>query len=175
MPRRLSAHEQALWSRVAATVRPITGNRPALTPAPEPPRPQPKPAIKAAEPIPPRPLIRPANAPRSVAGATLDGGWDSKLRKGDIRPDRIIDLHGHTLAAAHDVLIQALDDAHGNGDRVLLVITGKGRADRPSRIRAELAHWLDAGIMRSRIASLRGAHPRHGGAGAFYLILRRKT
>lgn len=173
MPRRLSAHEQALWSRVAATVRPITGNRTA--PAPEPPKPPFKPTPKLIEPIPPRPLIRPANAPRTVAGATLDGGWDSKLRKGDIRPDRIIDLHGHTLAAAHHVLSQALDDANSSGDRVLLIITGKGRADRPSRIRAELAHWLDAGVMRSRIASLRGAHPRHGGAGAFYVILRRKT
>lgn len=173
MSRRLSAHEQALWSRVAATVRPFTGNRPVALPLP--PKPQPLPVAKRVEPIPPRPLIRPANAPSSVAGATLDGGWDSKLRKGDIRPDRIIDLHGHTLAAAHDVLSQALDQAHADGDRVLLIITGKGRADRPSRIRAELAHWLDAGVMRSRIASLRGAHPRHGGAGAFYVILRRKT
>ena len=97
------------------------------------------------------------------------------MRAGDIRPDRIIDLHGHTLAAAHDVLSLALDQAHANGDRVLLVITGKGRVDRPSRIRGELAHWLDAGAMRSRIASLRTAHPRHGGGGAFYLILRRHS
>ncbi|PZN92182.1 MAG: DNA mismatch repair protein MutS, partial [Alphaproteobacteria bacterium] len=124
-------------------------------------------------PAPPRPLNAPAKPTRTVAGATLDGGWDRKLRQGEVRPDRIIDLHGHTLAAAHDVLAHALDDAHANGDRVLLVITGKGRADRPSRIRGELAHWLDAGAMRSRIASLRAAHPRHGGGGAFYLILRR--
>jgi DNA-nicking Smr family endonuclease len=171
--RRLTAHEQALWSRVAATVRPIAGKRPAVA---APPPPHPKPVDKPPRtpvPPPPRPLNTTAKPQKTLAGATHDGGWDRKLRTGDIRPDRIIDLHGHTLAAAHDVLSQALDHAHANGDRVLLVITGKGRADRPSRIRGELAHWLDAGAMRSRIASLRTAHPRHGGGGAFYLILRR--
>ncbi len=173
MSRRLSAHEQALWSRVAATVRPIAGKRAAMVtpppPAPKPPQTPPRMTV----PAPPRPLNAPAKPAKTVAGATLDGGWDRKLRQGEVRPDCIIDLHGHTLAAAHDVLAHALDDAHANGDRVLLVITGKGRADRPSRIRGELAHWLDAGAMRSRIASLRAAHPRHGGGGAFYLILRR--
>ncbi len=177
MARRLSAHEQALWSRVAATVRPIKGNRTAtVSPPPDPQKTTAKPLKHPPKPtaiIPPRPLIRAANAPKTVAGATLDGSWDSKMRKGDIRPDRIIDLHGHTLAAAHDVLTTALDDASTTGDRILLIITGKGRTDRPSRIRAELVHWLDAGTQRSRIAALRPAHPRHGGGGAFYLVLRR--
>ncbi len=169
MARRLSAHEHALWSRVAATIRPMGGKvqPPAPLPIPERTRITPIPP----EPIPPRPLQQAPKSP--VSGATLDGGWDRKLRQGDIRPDRVIDLHGHTLAAAHDVLTRALDQANANGDRVLLIITGKGRADRPSRIRAELAHWLDAGSHRSRIAALRPAHPRHGGGGAFYLILRR--
>ncbi|PZN92103.1 MAG: DNA mismatch repair protein MutS, partial [Alphaproteobacteria bacterium] len=36
MSRRLSAHEQALWSRVAATVRPIASKRAAMV-APPPP------------------------------------------------------------------------------------------------------------------------------------------
>ncbi|OYU14703.1 MAG: DNA mismatch repair protein MutS [Alphaproteobacteria bacterium PA4] len=170
--RRLSAHEQALWSRVAASVRPL--KRAAAPPpaAPAPPVAAPRALPKSPEIPPPRPLIAPRNAP-SVTARTLDGGWDRKLRGGDIRPDRVVDLHGHTLAAAHAVLAAALDNAMAAGDRVILVITGKGRPDRPSRIRHELAHWLDHGSQRSRIAALRPAHPRHGGGGAFYLILRR--
>ena len=109
-----------------------------------------------------------------VSAATLDGGWDRRLRQGDIRPDRIIDLHGHTLATAHLVLTDALETASSDGERIILIITGKGRSDRPGRIRAELSHWLETANQRSRIAALRPAHPRHGGSGAFYLILRRR-
>lgn len=108
-----------------------------------------------------------------VTAATLDGGWDQRLRRGQIRPDRVIDLHGYTLADAHAALAMALDHAAVDGARVILVITGKGRHDRPSRIKAELADWLESGAFRHRIAALRPAHPRHGGGGAYYLILRR--
>ena len=59
------------------------------------------------------------------------------------------------------------------GTRVILVVTGKGRPDRPARIRAELMHWLERPDLRAHVASLRAAHPRHGGGGAFYVILRR--
>jgi DNA-nicking Smr family endonuclease len=69
--------------------------------------------------------------------------------------------------------MMALDDAAMEGTRIILVITGKGREDRPSRIKAELADWLESGALRHRIAALRPAHPRHGGGGAYYLILRR--
>ncbi|MEY4721316.1 MAG: hypothetical protein RIQ46_1041, partial [Pseudomonadota bacterium] len=33
--------------------------------------------------------------------------------------------------------------------------------------------WLAAGPFASRIAAVRPAHPRHGGAGAVYIVLRR--
>ncbi len=104
-------------------------------------------------------------------GAPLDGSWDRQISRGRIVPDRIIDLHGHTLADAHARLAAAIHA--GDGARVILVITGKGRPDRPARIRAELMHWLERPDMRAAVASVRAAHPRHGGSGAFYLILRR--
>jgi DNA-nicking Smr family endonuclease len=165
--RRLTAQEKALWSRVVATVRPLHGKHVAQPPqlrAPESPRPI------ASRPAPaPRPTAVPA---LPVTVATLDGSWDRRLRKGDIIPDRTIDLHGHTLAAAHNLLADIIE--RDGGERVLLVVTGKGRADRPSRIRAELQYWLESSRLRSRIAALRAAHPRHGGGGAFYVILKRR-
>ena len=175
MVRRLTAHERALWSRVAATVRPLPGQSapPAAIASPLPPAPQLPSRRTVSVPLPtPPPLRQPV---RPVTAATLDGSWDQRLRRGQVIPDRVIDLHGYTLADAHAVLAAALDDAAVDGARVLLVITGKGRSDRPSRIKAELAHWLEAGAFRHRIAALRPAHPRHGGGGAHYLILRRTT
>jgi DNA-nicking Smr family endonuclease len=169
--RRLSAHERALWARVAASVKPLAGKAapplPAMAPpalAP-PPKPAPQPARAAARPLSPaRPQPHPLGAP-------LDGTWDRQISRGRILPDRIIDLHGHTLADAHARLAAAIHA--GDGARVILVITGKGRPDRPARIRAELMHWLERPDLRNAVASVRAAHPRHGGGGAFYVILRR--
>lgn len=174
MARRLSAPEMALWSRVAASVRPLPGRIAPPLPA-APPRIEPAPHVSVPPPRPHRTLQTPRHAPPPVAAATLDGSWDRRLRQGDIRPDRVVDLHGHTLDAAHGVLAMALDSALANGERIILVITGKGRGDRPGRIKAEINHWLDAGHLRSRIAAFRPAHPRHGGSGAWYLILRRRS
>lgn len=189
MSRRLSAHERALWSRVAATIRPLATAAPSPTSTPtntpppaSPPAPgTPKTTLGTAAPKSPAPKSPAAKAPPqklpakapSVLAATLDGSWDRKLRGGRLAPDRIIDLHDHSLDRANQVLNFAVEDAALSGDRVLLVITGKGRADRPGRIRAELHHWLDSAHIRHRIAALRPASPRHGGNGAFYLILRR--
>ncbi|WP_375428802.1 Smr/MutS family protein [uncultured Sphingomonas sp.] len=119
----------------------------------------------------------PAKAPRP--GVTLDGGWDRRLLKGAVAPDNTIDLHGHTLASAHAMLDARLEDAVTRGDRVLLLVTGKPprpESERPharGAIRAAVADWLASSRHAGRIAAVRGAHPRHGGAGALYIILRR--
>lgn len=169
MSRRLSAHERALWSRVAATIRPFPGVKatPALS------QPLTKPVQIAPKPLIPAPRIPPKTPPKPVLAATLDSSWDRKITRGRLTPDRIIDLHDHNLERANHVLSAAIDAAAHTGDRILLVITGKGRPDRPARIRAELTHWLESTRLRPAIAALRPAHPRHGGSGAFYLILRR--
>jgi DNA-nicking Smr family endonuclease len=174
--RRLSAHERALWARVAASVKPLPGKRapemPAVVmpaaPAPAPPKaaPKPSPARPAAKAPPP-----PAKPKSHPLGASLDGTWDRQISRGRLSPDRVIDLHGHTVVDAHASLSSAI--LANDGTRVILVVTGKGRPDRPARIRAELMHWLERPNLRPHVASLRAAHPRHGGGGAFYVILRR--
>lgn len=112
----------------------------------------------------------------------LDGSWERRIKRGQLEPDIAIDLHGNSLATAHQRLDRALAEAVADGVRVLLVITGKSREkagsqDRPGRgaIRAEIAHWLDRSPFSANIASIRNAHPRHGGAGALYVIMRRKN
>ena len=173
--RRLTAHERSLWARVAASVKPLPGRTlpeapPVAVPVPTPVATAP---LKPGSPRPsPKPVAKPATAKAAhPMGATLDGSWDRRITRGRLTPDRVLDLHGHTVAEAHGLLYAAA--TAGDGARVLLVITGKGRPDRPSRIRAELMHWLERPDMRSAVASVRAAHPRHGGGGAFYVILRR--
>lgn len=180
-PRRLSPEERALWAKVAASVRPFVGRA-------APPPPPLEPASTDA-PLPtfsrePRPAGRPvAPARRPGPGETLDGGWDRRLARGLVAPDRGIDLHGHTLASAHSALEEALHDAVTSGARLLLVVTGKppGRAapgdqasPRRGLIRAAIGDWLAVSPHAGDIAAIRNAHPRHGGAGALYVVIRRR-
>ncbi len=184
--RRLDPEESALWQRVTATVRPIA-RRAAKTAAPvvedSPPSPKPPPTAKRGRVPPPRiPEATPVAQQKPLADS-LDGGWDRRLRRGVTQPDRTIDLHGHTLDSARRLLDNALDQALAGGVRVLLLITGKPPRDgdrgddgRPRRglIRASIGTWLQSSRHAGRIAAVRNAHPRHGGAGALYVILRRE-
>ena len=43
------------------------------------------------------------------------------------------------------------------------------------RIRAEFLGWLNRAENRARVRGVRPAHPRHGGSGAFYVLLRRRS
>lgn len=160
------------------TVKPLRGltrpeaKAPTTAEAPRFARKVPTPAAAPAVPL-------PRSAQRSGPGVTLDGGWDKRLARGMVMPDRSIDLHGHTLASAHALLDQGLAQAVARGDRVLLLVTGKPprpESERPharGAIRAAVTDWLAASRHADHIAAVRGAHPRHGGAGALYIVLRR--
>jgi DNA-nicking Smr family endonuclease len=175
MRRRLSPDEKALWAKVVATVQPIRPGEVVEAPV------EAAPAAAAAEP--PRPARKPAPpkaapAPRPVPGATLDGTWDRRLSSGSVAPDAIVDLHGHNLATAYDLLDRRLDQAIAQGARLLLLITGKPPTSdrRPvarGAIRAAVGDWLHASRHAGAIAAVRNAHPRHGGQGALYIVLRR--
>ena len=127
------------------------------------------------------PAARPVRAASRPPQNTLDGSWDKRLRDGGAAPDATIDLHGFTLAAAHGALEAGLSRAVARGARVVLLVTGRppppgrSRLDDPLRgiIRASVGDWLEHSPNASRIAAIRPAHPRHGGAGALYLVLRR--
>jgi len=176
MTRQLSAEERALWRKVVRNVRPLAdasvdGEEIAL-----PPEPSATPPTRAAG----RPATAPVAAGRPVRpGTTLDGSWDRRLGRGLVAPDLTVDLHGHSLGGAHDRLDRGLDEAVGRGARLLLLITGKAPVGdrRPvvrGVIRAAVGDWLAASRHAGDIAAIRNAHPRHGGAGALYIVLRRR-
>jgi DNA-nicking Smr family endonuclease len=112
-------------------------------------------------------------------GTTLDAGWDRRLARGLVAPDAVVDLHGHDLAGAYARLDRNLEEGVARGWRLLLLVTGKPPRDdrRPvvrGAIRAAVGDWLHASRHAADIAAVRNAHPRHGGTGALYIVLRRK-
>jgi len=175
--RRLNAEERALWEKVVASVKPLhrTPAPPAEAPSAPPASPKPRRSSPA-----PKPEARPRpEVARPGPGVTLDAGWDKRLSRGVVQPEATVDLHGHNLATAYDLLDRRLDQAIAGGVRLLLLITGKPPTDdrRPvgrGAIRAAVGDWLAASRHAGDIAAVRNAHPRHGGSGALYIVLRRK-
>ena len=185
--RRLSPDEEELWGRVTATIRPLSREvRPTAIPAAQAAVPAIVSPLAASKPAPP-PITRKPKGPAPVKrspppppvrpGTTLDGSWDRKLSGGRFQPDRVLDLHGHNLEGAWGAIDAALEEAIAEGDRVVLLVTGHFRSGEPpierGRIRAAVGDWLAVSRHAGKIAAVRNAHPRHGGGGSLYLILRR--
>jgi DNA-nicking Smr family endonuclease len=188
-PKGLSAAEAALWRKVTKTVVPINpprhgevaarsadggGSPPSAAPAESP-------LHRTSSGPPPRPGEDLGGTKPLSSTHGLDSSWERKLARAAIEPDFTLDLHGHTLDQAHRRLDSGLAQAKAMGARLVLLVTGNPRpleaADRGSRrgaIRAKVLDWLAAGPHGADIAAVRPAHRRHGGAGALYLVLRRK-
>ncbi len=188
-PRGLSHDEAELWSRVAATVKPLKRAVPAkllkavavplvaVVPVAAPKK------IKGRVPPASATVQQPViNAASSLAHdkAGLDSHWERRLARTGTAPDFTLDLHGCNLAQAHVRLDHGLLQAKAMGARLVLLITGKprpvaaaDRAETRGAIRAKVLDWLAAGPHASDIAAVRPAARRHGGEGALYLVLRR--
>jgi DNA-nicking Smr family endonuclease len=161
MKKGLSDKDIALWRRAMRNVRPRNERGP-------PPLPEGK---KTAATVRRRGAPPPSKA--RAPEATLDRGWERRVRRGQLIPDRSLDLHGYSQGRAHSLLLRVISEALETGARVVLVITGKGRDGAPGILRRAVPQWLAASPLAPHILALKPAHPSHGGAGALYVILRR--
>ena len=103
------------------------------------------------------------------------GAPPDRLRRGRLGVDARLDLHGLTQHAAHDALVRFVLDAHARGRRSLLVITGKGTfGDGRGILRARVPDWLNDPPLRDKVLAIETAQPKDGGAGALYVLLKRR-
>ena len=115
------------------------------------------------------------------APVQMDHKSFGKLRRGKLRPEGKIDLHGMTLDRAHPVLTGFVMNAHAQGKRLILVVTGKGKMRdeggpipvRHGVLRHQVPQWLGMQPMKSVVLQIAQAHVSHGGGGAYYVYLRR--
>ena len=177
--RPLTQEDREMWRRVTQSVRPV--NLPSRLVSAEPPNTAAPPAKKPKQAKPPAPPKSSAKGPNPASAVQLDGKLDSRLRRGRLEPERTLDLHGLTAARAEGILRVFVEQSRAEGIRLVLVITGKGRLrddhthampQRKGVLRDHLPVWVAS--MGTAVVKSQPAHPRHGGAGAFYLYLRRK-
>ena len=195
-PRILTDDERALWRRVAETTDRGTSREDGRPKPPSiPVDPQVPDVARTASPnsahsVRPLPRLNGSTASAALTGAEVaqvgrpEAGLDrrtaNRLRKGAREPDARIDLHGMSAERAHRACLTFLGDAMARGCRVVLVITGKGRSsDDPMArgrgvIRDSLPGWLRASPLGRSIVGIYQAHQKHGGAGAFYVYLKRR-
>jgi DNA-nicking Smr family endonuclease len=85
-----------------------------------------------------------------------------------------LDLHGCTQTQAYEKLIRFIARQAVQGNRRLLIITGKGREGQ-SVLHAQVPLWCEAPPLAQQIASVSPAAQQDGGEGAFYVTLRRSS
>ena len=124
---------------------------------------------------------------KSAKPSGLDGNTAARLRKGELKPQASLDLHGMTENVAHRALATFLRGAAARGLRLVIVVTGKGAraaaADEPFDMERETSRrgvlktmtprWLRERDLAPFIAEMRPAHRSHGGDGALYVYLRK--
>jgi DNA-nicking Smr family endonuclease len=88
--------------------------------------------------------------------------------------DGRIDLHGLTQDEAHRALTAFIGRMRRSGARCVLVITGRGLRTG-GVLRQAVPQWLDAPGLRDMVLAFGPARIEHGGEGALYVLLRRRT
>lgn len=145
------------------------------------------------ETIPLAPVKRVAAEPnvktKSGKPSGVDGTTAEKLRKGELKPQASLDLHGMTENVAHRALATFMRGAASRGLRLVIVVTGKGApaatSDEPFDLERETSRrgvlktmtprWLREPDLAPFIADVRSAHRSHGGDGALYVYLRKSS
>jgi DNA-nicking Smr family endonuclease len=183
--RALSETERELWESVAKQTKPLR-KKPraakALVPSPIEAKPAPtKPAAAPKSPPAARTLKakRPDQPSPAPPLAPLGRRERSQLSRGKKDIDARLDLHGMTQDRAHHALFAFLQRANSNGLTFVLVITGKGRVTGAESergvLRRQVPQWLNLPEFRSLVVGFEEAHVGHGGEGALYVRVRRRS
>ncbi|NKB36673.1 MAG: DNA mismatch repair protein MutS [Gammaproteobacteria bacterium] len=95
-----------------------------------------------------------------------------RLKRGQIPCERVLDLHGMTIAVAKEAFCDFLLMARKTNWRCVRIIHGKGKGSRDgiAVLKGKVEHWLR---QRDEILAFSTARPVDGGTGAMYVLIRR--
>ncbi|MCG7520400.1 Smr/MutS family protein [Ruegeria sp. Ofav3-42] len=190
--RKLTAEEIELWRKVAKQAERMHPEipqsvHPATLPKPKPTK-TPKPRFEAFEVgqtaagKPARHALKPTIGDSLRASPVqMDTKAFGRMKRGKIKPEGKLDLHGMRVDTAHPALIRFILSAQASGKRLVLVVTGKGKdRDEPGPIptprgvlRNQVPQWLTLPPLAQAVLQVAPAHISHGGDGAYYVYLRR--
>ncbi len=108
---------------------------------------------------------------------------DQKMTRGHVEIDASIDLHGLNQEQARLELNNFILRSKKNNFKIVLVITGKGNSPKTDSLyevdnsqrgvlNKNLPLWLKKDEIRKNINGYRYASQKHGGQGAYYILLK---
>ena len=103
----------------------------------------------------------------------FDRRTERRLRDGTVAIEARLDLHGMTQSEAYTALQHFMATQIKAQSRTVLIITGKGKGG-DGVLRSSLGSWLQSLPYAKDILAIHSAAIRHGGQGAFYVMLRRQ-
>jgi len=110
---------------------------------------------------------------------------DLKFSKKKTLKTRHIDLHGFTLERANITITKFIEDCYQNSVSKIIVVTGKGLHSNVEKdpyvskdlsiLKYSVPEYIEnnEGLMK-KIIEIKDAKIEDGGAGAFYILLRKK-
>jgi len=99
-----------------------------------------------------------------------------RLKRGEFSIQDYIDLHGLTKKGAETVVNEFILQSYQKGLRCVLIVHGRGlgSVDHQPAIKKELPVWFKRGILKKIVLAFATARPFDGGAGALYVLLRKR-
>lgn len=173
--RNLTEEDEGLWRVVTQDVAPLESRQV----APDMARVQMTPPLRRGR-APDMPAVPMATLPPLALGgyAGVDRRMAQRFRGGELAVDGSIDLHGMSREKAHHAITAFIHAQYMRGSRCLVAITGKGLRKSPDGeagvLRELLPAWLAEPGLRPFVLACDIAQPKHGGSGAYYILLRRK-
>ena len=114
------------------------------------------------------------------------GEINKELKRGKIKIDRRVDLHGYGLVEAQEKIKSEVKKNYNKNNRCLLIITGKGvhkkieneQDTNPKlfygKIKNSIINWINDDDLKKYILTYQDAGFEHGGDGALFVYLRKK-
>lgn len=136
------------------------------------------PKEKHLGPAAPLPPSRQAPMPELRPGQAVDLGARTmeRLRRGRVRPEARLDMHGMTQDEAHRAVTSFIAASRSAGRRCVILITGRGWGKLGGGIlREQTPRWLNLQPTRRNILGFAEARPKDGGAGALYVLLKKNS
>ncbi|CUH79670.1 Smr/MutS family protein [Tropicibacter naphthalenivorans] len=190
--RRLRPDEVELWQQIAKSAEPLVKRPAKIDPVP-PKKPEPRkrespppmPSFALGESAPPHTethyFPKTTSQRLNATPVQMDSKAFTRMKRGKLVPEARIDLHGMTIDQAHPTLGRFIMTSHSRGLRLVLVITGKGSREDPydpmprrrGVLKTQVPQWLRMPPIAQVVLQVSEAHQKHGGAGAYYVYLRR--
>ncbi len=167
--------DQALWEFVTKDVTPIHNHTPNTSTS------QKKHHIRHSD----REILsenKNANLKNAPQTNETDAKTARKLKRGQIKIENRLDLHGMSQSLAYASLKKFIQDAYAQNCKCILVITGKGAPKHGNIplaeqtygvLKTQVPRWLNEAEFKQYILKFEWAKPKDGGEGALYVLMRR--